>query len=78
MMMSCLFVAKCIRIAECLSGYRFSLSHLIRILRFLASLGKIFFILSLLSYPGCHVRAVLWLYWNWHVWSSSDVFVMLN
>ena len=27
----------------------------------------------MLSYPGCHVRAVHWLYWNSHIWLSSDV-----
>ena len=32
----------------------------------------------MLSYPGSHVSAVYWLYWNSHVWSSSDITVMLK
>ena len=32
----------------------------------------------MLSYPGCHVRAVHWLYWNSRTWSSSDVIDMLK
>ena len=35
-------------------------------------------ILPMLSYLGCHVRAVHWLYWNPCTLSSSDVLVMLK
>ena len=34
--------------------------------------------LPMKSYPGCHVKAVHWLYWNSHAWSSSDVIVLNN
>ena len=30
----------------------------------------------MLSYPGCHVRAVHWLYWNLGIWSSSDIIIL--
>ena len=34
--------------------------------------------LPMLSYPGCHVRAVHWLYSNSRTWSSSDFIDMLK
>ena len=37
-----------------------------------------FLILPLYTYTGCHVRAVLWLYWNSRIWTSSDVNVTLK
>ena len=35
-------------------------------------------ILPILSYIGCHVRAVHWLYRNSCTWSSRDVIVSYN
>ena len=35
-------------------------------------------ILTMLSYIGCHAKAVHWLYWNLRTWSASDVIVLLK
>ena len=35
-------------------------------------------LLHMLSFPGCQVRAVHWLYWNSHAWKSSNVNLMLK
>ena len=40
--------------------------------------GKENLILPMLSYAGCHVKAVHWLYWNSCTRSTSDVIVMLK
>ena len=32
----------------------------------------------MLSYLGCHIMTVHWLYWNSWAWSSSDVIIMLK
>ena len=56
---------------------KYILAHRLRISDIL-SWDKKNLILTMFSYPGCHVRTVHWLYLNSCTWSSSDVIVMFS